>query len=71
MVLPEPGSPAIRTQNGGRVTDTRRPPTLCATCDRDRRGHERRLRRARRRVLAERTALANRTATASLPGGAA
>ncbi|MFI9809678.1 DUF6284 family protein [Streptomyces sp. NPDC052301] len=31
----------------------------------------RRLRRARRRVLAERTALANHTATESLPGGAA
>ncbi|MFJ9819969.1 DUF6284 family protein [Streptomyces sp. NPDC101151] len=31
----------------------------------------RRLRRARRRVLAERAALANRTATATLPGGAA
>ncbi|MFJ5027132.1 DUF6284 family protein [Streptomyces sp. NPDC088560] len=31
----------------------------------------RRIRRARRRVLAERAALANRTATASLPGGAA
>ncbi|WP_317444093.1 DUF6284 family protein [Streptomyces collinus] len=31
----------------------------------------RRLRRARRRVLAERAALANRTAGASLPGGAA
>ncbi|MFF4900167.1 DUF6284 family protein [Streptomyces sp. NPDC001068] len=31
----------------------------------------RRIRRARRRVLAERLALANRTATASLPGGAA
>ncbi|MFF5666568.1 DUF6284 family protein [Streptomyces griseofuscus] len=31
----------------------------------------RRLRRARRRVLAERAALATRTATASLPGGAA
>ncbi|MFF9023926.1 DUF6284 family protein [Streptomyces eurythermus] len=32
---------------------------------------ERRLRRARRRVLAERAALANRTAATSLPGGAA
>ncbi|MGW2708289.1 DUF6284 family protein [Streptomyces sp. NPDC001356] len=32
---------------------------------------ERRIRRARRRVLAERIALANRAATASLPGGAA
>ncbi|WP_251094527.1 DUF6284 family protein [Streptomyces sp. Caat 7-52] len=32
---------------------------------------ERRLRRARRRVLAERAALANRAAAASLPGGAA
>ncbi|MEU6669492.1 DUF6284 family protein [Streptomyces sp. NPDC046727] len=32
---------------------------------------ERRMRRARRRVLAERAALANRAATASLPGGAA
>ncbi|MFF9185507.1 DUF6284 family protein [Streptomyces misionensis] len=32
---------------------------------------ERRIRRARRRVLAERAALANRAATASLPGGAA
>ncbi|MEU1460222.1 DUF6284 family protein [Streptomyces sp. NPDC005727] len=31
----------------------------------------RRIRRARRRVLAERTALANRTAGASLPGDAA
>ncbi|MFJ5032088.1 DUF6284 family protein [Streptomyces sp. NPDC088560] len=31
----------------------------------------RRIRRARRRVLAERAALAERTATASLPGGAA
>ncbi|MEU4925130.1 DUF6284 family protein [Streptomyces yokosukanensis] len=31
----------------------------------------RRIRRARRRVLAERATLANRTATASLPGGAA
>ncbi|MFZ4237534.1 DUF6284 family protein [Streptomyces murinus] len=31
----------------------------------------RRLRRARRRVLAERAALATRTAAASLPGGAA
>ncbi|MEU4033515.1 DUF6284 family protein [Streptomyces collinus] len=31
----------------------------------------RRIRRARRRVLAERAALANRTAGASLPGGAA
>ncbi|AEY90267.1 hypothetical protein SHJG_4999 [Streptomyces hygroscopicus subsp. jinggangensis 5008] len=32
---------------------------------------ERRIRRARRRVLTERIALANRAATASLPGGAA
>ncbi|MFF1404678.1 DUF6284 family protein [Streptomyces sp. NPDC058294] len=32
---------------------------------------DRRIRRARRRVLAERAALTNRTATASLPGGAA
>ncbi|WP_234339829.1 DUF6284 family protein, partial [Streptomyces sp. NRRL F-3307] len=32
---------------------------------------ERRIRRARRRVLTERAALANRAATASLPGGAA
>ncbi|KOV93917.1 hypothetical protein ADL04_26010 [Streptomyces sp. NRRL B-3648] len=32
---------------------------------------ERRLRRARRRVLAERIALANRAASASLPGGVA
>ncbi|MEU3856972.1 DUF6284 family protein [Streptomyces sp. NPDC028722] len=31
----------------------------------------RRIRRARRRVLAERAALANRTGTVSLPGGAA
>ncbi|MEV7500660.1 DUF6284 family protein [Streptomyces sp. NPDC093018] len=31
----------------------------------------RRIRRARRRVLAERAALATRTAAASLPGGAA
>ncbi|MYW16753.1 hypothetical protein GT039_14375 [Streptomyces sp. SID2955] len=31
----------------------------------------RRIRRARRRVLAERAAAANRTGTASLPGGAA
>ncbi|OIK02625.1 hypothetical protein BIV25_03345 [Streptomyces sp. MUSC 14] len=31
----------------------------------------RRIRRARRRVLAERATLANRIATASLPGGAA
>ncbi|MFF5535568.1 DUF6284 family protein [Streptomyces cinerochromogenes] len=32
---------------------------------------ERRIRRARRRVLTERIALANRAATVSLPGGAA